>query len=199
MTAAVTAPWRTGFLRGSAPGADGPTVLKLGGSLLVRPRWPEMIAALLASLPGDVIVVSGGGALVDGLREIDAAAPRPPALMHRLAIEALAITARLVATSLGLPLVAEPARAGGVRVLDVPAWLAVGTRAAALPEGWHVTSDSIAAVVAAACAGPLVLAKSVPPPCPGPDLGPLAVAGWVDDHFPAAAAALPTIGWAAPA
>ena len=174
MNATAIARWRRGCLRGSLPvaGTGAPTVLKLGGSLLCRPGWPEIVAGLIADHAADAIVVTGGGPVVDGLRAIDAAAPRPPALMHRLAIEALAITARLVAMTLDVALVAEPGRSKGVRVLDVPTWLAVGGRAALPPEGWHVTSDSIAALVAAACAGPLVLAKSVPPPCPGPHLAP---------------------------
>jgi hypothetical protein len=82
-------------------------------------------------------------------------------------------------------------------VLDAPSWLAVGTRLADLPVGWHVTSDSIAAAVAAACNAALWLAKSEPPPAG--DLECLARAGWVDDYFPLAAAPLGRIEWAAPA
>jgi len=114
-----------------------------------------------------------------------------------------------------------------VAVLDTPRWLArAGTtrtadeatgdpgdddptgsppatrraelRPAPLPCGWHVTSDSIAAFVAAALARPLVLVKSLPPPADAADLAALAAAGWVDPFFPQAAASLGEISWAAP-
>jgi len=67
--------------------------------------------------------------------------------------------------------------------------------------GWEVTSDSIAAHVAAAYGGELLLVKSVPPPslpASQNQLEALAAAGWVDSHFPSAAAGLATISWAAP-
>jgi hypothetical protein len=84
----------------------------------------------------------------------------------------------------------------------VPAWLEAGGRAKTLPAGWEVTSDSIAARVAVECGRGLLLVKSVPPPpCPaGADVcSALAAAGWVDQYFPVAAAALDTLAWAAPA
>jgi aspartokinase-like uncharacterized kinase len=168
-------------------------VVKIGGSLLARPAWPEWIAALVAATHGPRVFVVGGGPVVDGLRAVDAAAPQPAAAMHWRAIEALGITARLVADATGLPLVETP-DATTPAVLDVARWTPA---AAALPEGWHVTSDSIAAVVAARVGGGLLLAKSLPPPVA--DLGGLAAAGWIDAHFPTVAAAAGRITWAAPA
>jgi hypothetical protein len=77
------------------------------------------------------------------------------------------VTARLVAAALGLPLAAAGSAAAPAVVLDVPAWLGGGGRAAALPCGWQVTSDSIAALVAVEHGAGLLLAKSAPPPpCP---------------------------------
>ena len=60
--------------------------------------------------------------------------------------------------------------------------------------------DSIAALVATELSGDLRLAKRVaPPPCPDTDrLAALARTGWIDGHFPAAAAGLARIAWAAP-
>lgn len=189
--------WRTGVLRGAGPVA--PSLIKLGGSLLVRPDWPRLVSALVAgATPLPSLVVVGGGAVVDGLRAIDAASPRPAPLMHDLAIDAMRLTARLVAEALGLPLVSDPEGSPGRGVLDVPAWLAAAGRTAALPAGWEVTSDSIAARVAVRHGFALVLAKSAaPPPCPG-GLAALAAAGWVDAHFPHAADPLARIGWAVP-
>ena len=200
--------WRGGVLRGQ-PGTDclslpvaGPLVLKVGGSLLSRPDWPPLLASLIAARgPSGCCLVVGGGAVVDGLRLLDTAMPQPPQLMHDLAIEAMRLTARLVAAAVNVPMAAAPPDLDGVAVLDVPAWLGIGSRAATLPVGWQVTSDAIAATVAVEHGGHLLLAKSVPPP-PCPDDGDLllavARAGWVDDHFPVAAGRLITIEWAAP-
>jgi aspartokinase-like uncharacterized kinase len=184
--------WLHGVLRGGAMDASGgPLVVKVGGSLLARPRWGESIAELLAFLPRRCTVVVGGGPVVDGLRVIDAAVPQSAEAMHWRAIEALGITARVVADALSLPLVDAPSATRGV--LDVPVWLRGDTT---LPAGWHVTSDSIAAVVAAAAAAGLLLVKSVPPPVGG--LQAAVAAGWVDAHFPVAAAELTQVAWAAP-
>jgi len=204
--------WQRGIIRGDrgpTGTSQAPLVIKLGGSLLARPHWPTDLINLLAGTPLPAMLVVGGGKLVDALRRIDATSPRPPEVMHRLAIDALGLTARLVADAIGLPLVTAPrpdqpagppTTGPRISVLDVPAWLTTaGTPAwiERLPVGWHVTSDSIAAVVAAECGRSLVLVKSVPPPSPGDDLPALAAAGWIDGYFPAAAAALDTIGWAA--
>jgi len=191
--------WRRGTLRGAPAGRPhGPTVVKLGGSLLAGPAWPAEVARLLAGIEPPLVVVAGGGRLVDALRALDAAAPQPPAVMHDLAIRCMGITARLVAAALGLPLVAEADAASPAAVLDAAAWLGRAGRLADLPVGWHVTSDTIAAAVAVQTGAALVLVKSVPPPCPGDVLAPLAAAGWVDDFFPTAAAALADVHWAAP-
>jgi hypothetical protein len=200
--------WRIGILRdrgdGNLPAASaaGPVVLKVGGSLLSRPDWPTLLLPLMAACgPGACCLVVGGGAVVDGLRLLDRAVPQSPQLMHELAIDTMRLTAQLVAARVNVPLAAAPLATAGVAVLDVPAWLAVGSRATTLPVGWHVTSDAIAARVAVEHGGSLLLAKSVPPPpCPdnGDPLASLARAGWVDEHFPVAAGPLATIEWAAP-
>lgn len=195
--------WRRGSIRRPAAAAPSPApllVLKVGGSLLSRPDWPGLLGPLVDTLGGGACcIVVGGGAVVDGLRLLDRAVPQTPQLMHELAIDAMRLTARMVAVAVGLPLAAAPPDSRAAAVLDVPAWLRVDARAAALPVGWHVTSDSIAARVAVEHGGSLVLAKSVsPPPCPADDLSALARAGWVDGHFPVAAASLETIEWVAP-
>lgn len=207
--------WRCGVLRsaprGSPPSTedDGPVVIRFGGSLLGRSDWPERAADTL-DLPfpggqaaGARTLVVGGGSVVEGLRDIARARPLEPSLVHRLAIDGMGITARLVAATLGLPLVSRPVDRHAV--LDMAAWLADAPElAAAIPSSWSVTSDSLAAVVAAADGAGLLLVKSVPPPAPAAGPGPigfapLATRGWVDGWFPTAAAAVARIGWAAPA
>jgi aspartokinase-like uncharacterized kinase len=197
----MTAGWTIGTIRGPAAGAGGRRLIaKVGGSLLARSDWPADLAALIAGLPRPLILVIGGGAVVDGLRTLDAACPQPPERMHTLAIDAMRLTARLVADAVRFPLVADPPTSDAVAVLDAPSWLDAHPRwHTELPAGWHVTSDSIAAVIAAALGGDLMLAKSIAPPCGDGDLATLAAAGWVDPHFPIAARAVDAIAWAAPA
>lgn len=185
--------WQEGTLSGQgSPGR--PQVIKIGGSLLARPRWPEELADFLDSRHEPLVVV-GGGSVVDGLRAVDAASPRSPELMHELAIAAMGITGRLVADALGLPVVQAPGPGAGV--LDMAAWLAASPQGD-VPASWEVTSDSLAAVVARVTGRGLVLVKSVPPPA-ARDLSALAAAGWVDACFPRLAASLAEITWAAPA
>jgi hypothetical protein len=128
---------------------------------------------------------------------IDRAHPGSPAAFHWLAIDAMGLTARLVAAEIGLPLTAFPA-AHDVVILDVPAWLRGASCHSDLPAGWEVTSDSIAATVARSRHAALLLAKSMAPPSVGGDLDLLAAADWVDRHFPVAARTLTTIGWTVP-
>ncbi|MFM8378332.1 MAG: hypothetical protein ACKOB1_03295 [Planctomycetia bacterium] len=191
--------WTFGSLRTAT--SEGPSeVVKVGGSLLSLPGWPDLVAGLVhgRSSRRRVLIVMGGGAIVDGLRAIDGLAPQPAETMHFLAIDLLGTTARLVARSLALPLVGEPG-AAPVAVLDVPQWLGAAGRHARLPVGWHVTSDSIAALVAAEAGADLLLAKRVPPPpTDASPLAALARGGWVDGHFPTAAAQVARITWAAP-
>jgi aspartokinase-like uncharacterized kinase len=144
-------------------------LVRFGGSLLGSPDWPERAAATLelpfppgrADRPRTLVI--GGGAIVEGLRDIARTRSLDQSLVHRLAIDGMGITARLVAATLGLPLVTRPV--GQHAVLDMAAWLAADPdRAAAIPSSWSVTSDSLAAVVAAVEGGDLLLVKSVPPP-----------------------------------
>jgi aspartokinase-like uncharacterized kinase len=201
-----TGRWLVGDLR-TASAAAPHEVIKVGGSLLSVPHWPHLVAELVRvrSRARRVLVVVGGGTIVEGLRTIDAAAPQRADTIHFLAIDLLGTTARLVARALGLPLVVEPGDAP-VAVLDAPLWLAAADRRGAerqarLPVGWHVTSDSIAALVATDTNGDLLLAKRTAPSLTGEEdrLTELAQDGWVDDHFPTAAATLARIAWAAPA
>lgn len=188
--------WLGGTL---VPGrADRPllSVVKFGGSLMTRPDWPELARALVAGFPNCLLVV-GGGTVVEGLRALDATAPGDPGIVHRLALDGMRITARFVAARLRLETVAEPA-ARGTAVLDVATWLdAAPARHEGLEASWSVTSDSLAARVAAVHGAGLVLAKSVPPPAR--DLRALAAAGWVDASFPAVARGLTDVAWRAPA
>jgi 5-(aminomethyl)-3-furanmethanol phosphate kinase len=198
----MTKKWVRGSLRRATHGEPPDTlVLKLGGSLLSWPDWPWLLDRLITGV-GDMplVVVVGGGAVVDGLRQIDSAAPQPARLMHDLALDCMHTLAQLVAKSTGLPLSANPTGSGAACVLDVPTWVLTQPTAANLPTSWEVTSDSIAACVADTYGSALMLAKSAPPPATwcGTSLESLTTGGWVDPFFPTAADEVQAISWAAP-
>jgi aspartokinase-like uncharacterized kinase len=198
----MTKKWIRGCLRQSQ-GGDGTEalVLKVGGSLLSWHDWPRLLDRLVAEV-GDVplAIVVGGGSVVDGLRQIDAAAPQPAKLMHDLALDCMHTLAQLVAKSLGLPLSANPALTGTACVLDAPTWVLTHPAAADMPASWDVTSDSIAAVLARENNATLLLAKSAAPPATwcGVSLESLTTTGWIDRFFPTAADGLQEIYWTAP-
>lgn len=201
--------WVGGVLQGGCDdeggGGSRSIVVKIGGSLLTQPAWVDRVSTLIDFLLGTgrvPTIVVGGGAIADGMRRIDATSVVAPALVHDLAIGCMTITARLVARSIGLPIVFEPSR-DGAAVLDIEHWLA-RRQGAGLPASWDVTSDSIAASVAGHppdVHSTLVLVKSVPPPLgamtAGASLTSLADAGWVDRYFPVAARPL-RVEWFAP-
>jgi aspartokinase-like uncharacterized kinase len=170
-------------------------VVKLGGSLL---EWPGLVARLqswLAAQPPSVnVLIVGGGALVDKLRELDAAHNLPAAASHLLAIRAMTVTAALVAELVPRARLFEAIEQLDRSELDAPQILDVRRflsqdRASGdpLPASWDVTSDSIAARVATALdAHELVLLKSALPAGPA-NFEALARSGYVDAYFPRAA------------
>lgn len=199
------ASWRHGTIRTWSRGttASAPLVIKVGGSLLGRIDWPLLVSELVREASGErgCLLIVGGGAVVESLRSSDARRPLPPERMHRAAIDVMGATGWLVARLLGMPLVAQPPCQPGCSsaVLDVPAWLGRDGRMERLPVGWDVTSDAIAASVAASEGCGLLLAKSVPPPVMGEgDCQALADHGWIDRYFPRAAESLDQIAWACP-
>ncbi|MBT7728867.1 MAG: hypothetical protein HN703_08300 [Planctomycetaceae bacterium] len=169
-------------------------VIKIGGSLLTTSGWQHALESILAdelASPQSIVLISGGGAIVNGLRQIDTTTPSSGPLMHRLALEAMGITAQFVATTLGLPL-CEAHSDDSPAVLDISKhWAreAIST----LPHSWETTSDSIAATVATTKNSSLLLLKSSPPK--NDDIEWLASHGWVDQHFPRACVGLKSIRW----
>ena len=187
-------------------------VVKVGGSLL----WCERLGARLSywldvQSPAATILVVGGGHLADGVRELDRRYALPSAATHELGVRAMQVNAFLLhqlcpatewlkglqpwlegRTAASSP--ASPTRA----ILDPLVFMLEeephfdGIR---LPCGWEVTSDSIAARIAhAAGATELVLLKSaLPSAANGTSVTEAARNGFVDDHFPTAAAGLKVI------
>jgi 5-(aminomethyl)-3-furanmethanol phosphate kinase len=154
-------------------------VVKVGGSLFGHPQLAAGLRVYLESLaPSEVLLVPGGSAAADAVRELD--------LVHALGEEAshwLAIAAMDVMGGVLRALVP------GVRVLDCLRFAREDeSRPGSLPHSWDVTSDSIAARAAVVlCAEQLVLLKSADVP-PGTLWEEAAARGWVDRYFPNAVA-----------
>jgi aspartokinase-like uncharacterized kinase len=143
-------------------------VIKVGGSLAGDPGLPRLLETLgeLAAAGHRLLIVPGGGPFADAVRAACAAHDPGPTAAHWMAILAMDQYAHLLAARTpGAALVVEPAEVAGVLAAGRPAVLApyAWLRAAdPLPHGWDVTSDSIAAWIAARLGAPrLVLLKSV--------------------------------------
>lgn len=166
-------------------------VVKLGGSLLGAPHLPELLRAL-ARQGAPVLVVTGGGAFADAVRDLQRGLGLSDAACHRMAILAMEQTALALADLAPgllpvdtLAAIAE-ARAGERPAIWRPARLAL--EAPDLPQSWDLTSDSLAAWIARASgAARLTLVKSAPA-APGTGPGDWAAFGLVDPLFPRYAA-----------
>lgn len=169
------------------------TVIKVGGSLCADPdRRRGLLGDIAGGRHGACIVVPGGGAFAEAVRERQGRAGFDDATAHRLALDAMgrmaslfqAIEARLVRT-------VEPWNEGPsatARIWD-PAALRAGHPD--IPETWDVTSDSLALWLAARLhARRCVLVKSADAPR-GVAVAALARLGLVDAAAPAFAARFP--------
>ena len=168
--------------------ADGPTVIKIGGSCassLDLRRW----TALVAGGGGRAVVVPGGGPFADAVR---AAQPRigfDDAAAHHMAMlgmeqfgHALASFDRRLAVAASMAALRRALAADKVAVW-LPARMAM--TAADIPASWQVTSDSLAAWLAGRLgASRLLLLKQVELPRQPVAAGALAEQGVVDPAFP---------------
>ena len=181
------------------------TIIKCGGSLLDLSDLVQRLLALVdrESLQPAVVVV-GGGAAVDLVRNWDQKHCLSAEESHELAIHAMALNARML-ISLHSRLCAVtsvdqvaglPSQAVAVLIPDVAIQqLEIGN--APLPRSWHVTSDSIAAWLATIYDARLLLLKSadMPESLISPRAVDLAAVGLVDPGFPQLASELTNIEW----
>ena len=171
----------------------GPLALKLGGSLL-RNRLPPPFLSWLAEAPAPVVLLPGGGAAADAVRHWQTHHDFDDDAAHWLAVRALGLTAALWGELLRVPVAGgfDECRslwAAGVSRLVLDPGPELRAEPTALPRGWAVTSDSIAAWAARRLAATrLVLCKSVGPPASRADA---VVRGWLDPGFADAAGDLP--------
>lgn len=188
---------------------NGPTalpfrVVKLGGSLLDLPDLPARLAQWLpAQSPAHTVMIVGGGAWADHIRHMDRLHGVPETVAHGLCIDAMSITARLVAQwcphsrlIVHWPDLCYEREYDGVTIFDVQSFLReveAQLPGVPLPHNWNVTSDSIAARVAELLrADELVLLKSTLSE-PGASRVQSMHTGLVDRHFPVAAHAIPRV------
>ena len=176
-------------------------IVKVGGSLFDWPRMPTALREWLAGQPTALnVLIAGGGALADAIRVADGRFHLAPETAHWLCIDAMSITARLLATvcpDFELLTTFEKLQqlhantAAGTAVFDCQEFLRdhesqlPGVR---LPRDWSVTSDSIAARIGMLLgADELVLLKSTDPPA---TVDGWAASGFVDSFFPTVSANL---------
>lgn len=179
------------------------TVVKLGGSLLTLPDIPDRLCRLLEATDGLPLLIAGGGGLADQIRSLDAIHHWPAEASHALATRTLSVTAHVVASWNPRFVVVDSLSEtqavwsrGDVPVFDSSRRLLEQGDISALPAGWHVTSDSIAAWCTLQWGGErLVLAKSVSLPEPAPTVEEAAERGLVDSYFPSIARQLRRIDW----
>lgn len=168
-------------------------VVKLGGSLAGSPALGAWLDALVRAKGPARVVVPGGGPFADAVRAAQAAWRFDDHAAHRLAILAMrqyGIMLTALARGLGSAPLARLDVA--VRRHRAVVWLPDDglVDEPALPASWDVTSDSIAAWLAARLhADRLVLVKSAILPAAQEDPDRLAEKSLVDAAFPRFAAA----------
>ena len=175
-------------------------VIKLGGSLLDVPDLAPTLRRWLARQPAMAsVMIVGGGPLADVIREAFGRHGLSQEAAHWLCVRVLGVTAELVARLLPearfVRRLDDLLVASTLTILDPESFLRDEPRLvpSPLPHSWDVTSDSIAARLAAILhADELVLLKSDLPPT-GSTLCDAATASYVDPYFPFASAELPAI------
>jgi aspartokinase-like uncharacterized kinase len=164
-------------------------VVKIGGSLGRDPLLKDWLEALVALGSGRVVVVPGGGAFADEVREAQFVWHFDDLAAHNMAVLAMAQMALLMhGICPALQLASDEGELRrAVQQARVPVWLPFAALREEADEltHWGVTSDSLAAWLANRLnAEGLLLVKS----CPldeAPDLEAYAANGIVDERFPA--------------
>jgi aspartokinase-like uncharacterized kinase len=162
-------------------------VVKLGGSQATGPHLKDWLTAIAAEA-GSIAIVPGGGPFADAVRTAQAAMGYDGRAAHVMALMAMAQFGCAL-QSLNPALTLAGSRSAILHALKerkVPVWSPERmTCAAALPETWELTSDSLSAWLAGALgAGRLVLIKHGHFDAETVDARDLAARGVVDPLFP---------------
>ena len=178
-------------------------VVKLGGSLFNQPNLADRLRTVIRRLTQNPLLVVGGGAAADAVRQWDQIHHLSPSTAHWLAIQGMELNRSLIETL--LPQAAGVGRLDeavpvwerrGIAILNTWDWLqAEEKQGNSLPHSWDVTSDAIAAWAAIRWrAAGLLLLKSVDLPNPAQVFAENE-AGFVDRYFSHLAPRLPKIAW----
>jgi 5-(aminomethyl)-3-furanmethanol phosphate kinase len=171
-----------------------PIIIKVGGSLFdlsdLGPRLERWLDQFRNNSTNPLILVPGGGAAAEVIRQLDRCHGLGNERAHWLALRAMTINAHFLAGLLhnaavvtSLHTCAARWRRGTLSVLDAHAFLANDEGQSGLPHGWEVSSDSVAARVARlAEARKLILLKSAALPA-GITWDEAGTKGYVDPLF----------------
>jgi len=165
-----------------------PFVIKIGGSLAAASNLSEWLRAL-DSLSGQPIIVPGGGAFADAVRQAQIDMGFDDLAAHRMALLAMEQYGLVLAAHAPrLILASTPAAIQRAwRLGKIPVWAPAHMLAAVtpVPPSWDATSDSLAAWLAGELrATRLLLIKSADVASNGVTLAELTAAGLADRLFP---------------
>lgn len=163
-------------------------VIKLGGSLLGTPELERWLDIVNRYGDGKVVIVPGGGIFADAVREAQHQSGINDKIAHHMAVLAMDQYGVLLAgLNRGLATAAselEIAERGWQHrgIIWLPSKMVCADDA--IPASWEVTSDSLAAWLAATLnAEQLILVKAVRPAYERRDLPSLIADGMVDSRF----------------
>ena len=169
-----------------------PIVVKVGGSLFDLPQLGRRLRSWLDALDQrEVLLVPGGGRIVDVIRTLDKVHQLGEEASHWLALRAISLNAYVLAELLPRSsVVTDVASCQAawserlVPILDAYSFVRADEwQLGSLPHCWTVSSDSVAARVARLCgAGRLILLKSIDIPSEM-SWDDAAQRGWVDGAF----------------
>jgi 5-(aminomethyl)-3-furanmethanol phosphate kinase len=165
-------------------------ILKVGGSLYDLPDLRSRLQPWLSQAKTtDIVLVPGGGATADVIRDFDRVHRLGEEYAHWMALKALELNAQILARLLPSAWVIDhpkEATLSGVAILNAYRFMSDETaarREGRLPHYWAVTSDAIAARAAVVAeADQLILLKSVTIP-PDMDWEEAGERGFVDEWF----------------
>ncbi len=166
-----------------------PTVVKLGGSLAEgETQRLSTILGIVSAATRPCVVVPGGGAFADTVRDAYRSHGLTQAVAHRMALLAMHQTGMMLAASDSRFVCVETLSAirRALRESRVPVWMPLKLSAddAHITHDWKTTSDGLAARLAERLGGtPVVLVKSCPVD-PQTTAAALSRAGIVDAAFP---------------
>jgi aspartokinase-like uncharacterized kinase len=165
-----------------------PVIVKLGGSLAGSTSLAQWLQIIATQGAGKTVVVPGGGAFADAVRDAQEKTGFDDRTAHRMALLAMEQFG-LMLCGLQSGLVPAGSSAGIRSALgrgEVPVWMpsTMVLSDPSIPESWEVTSDSLSAWLAARLEGSmLVVVKSVLVEKPQASIEEFVARGWLDAGF----------------